>query len=783
MKYYFKSTFLISIILVNAFFLAAQSNSCKRGRGLNAGAINAGVLSTGNSGTGANIDVVYQRCNWTANPDDATKTLKGNITTYFKTIATNVSTINFDFNNTSFNNDSLKVFYHGAACNFSFPATGEDVLNINLPVTLVNIGTLDSITINYKGIPPAASGQALGYQRDVDGVSNNYIYTLSESYEDKDWWPCKADMQDKIDSLDINVTVPSAFWVAANGAMIDSSISGANRTFKFKHRYPIASYLVALGIAKFKRIYLGTQTVGSNNVPFVVNYFPDKTAPVEANILNVMTNNKTVFDTFNVLYGNYPFAKEKTGFYQFGYGGGMEHQTFSAVDGGSLQDDATLAHELGHQWWGDKVTFSTWKDLWLAEGFATYSEVLASEFVSSIGMNWVAQLGGIKSIARSNKSTAIYLTDISNSDSVWKNNNISAVYDRGCMVASMLRALMGDAKYFTACKNYLTDTAIAYKAATTADLQRNMQAQFGENMSKFFNEWIYKKGSPKYTLQWGNVAKKINIKLTQTVSSSGTTGTASTFFPMPVVLKIQDTINGLDTTVVIYHKAVDTLMFSGNGIGAVVTGNIISYQLSFTPNKILFDPQNKTMAIGTVSYAVILPITNIDIVAKKSQDKNQITATVITTDDIEKVELQKSIDGNNFYTVGWMQVISSTDKKQYQLVDESIDFAGVYYRVKMYSANQTVFSKIIFVENKPVEGKIILSPNPAKRFVNIYFTNAKHSATTIQLLDAEGKLIQQKITSDNQARFELVNIAQGVYFISIFSNNKLGETKKLIIEK
>ena len=129
-KHFWQLVFLSVCIFCNSK-VSAQS-ACKRGRGLNAGAINAGVLSTGNSGTGANIDVVYQRCNWTANPDDANKTLKGNITTYFKTIAANVSTINFDFNNNSFNNDSLKVIYHGAACSFSFPTTGEDVLNINL---------------------------------------------------------------------------------------------------------------------------------------------------------------------------------------------------------------------------------------------------------------------------------------------------------------------------------------------------------------------------------------------------------------------------------------------------------------------------------------------------------------------------------------------------------------------------------------------------------------------------------------------------------------------------
>ena len=252
--------------------------------------------------------------------------------------------------------------------------------------------------------------------------------------------------------------------------------------------------------------------------PFVVNLFPGKSSPVETNILNILNNHKLVFATLNNLYGDYPYAKEKHGFYEFGFGGGMEHQTFSGIGGSSFQSNSVLAHELGHQWWGDKVSFATWNHLWLAEGFATYSEILMAEFVPSIGVSYLNKLTSNKSTARSNTNSSIYLNDVSNSNTVWTNDNTSAVYNRGCMVVSMLRALMGDTKFFAGCKNYLNDTALAYKSATTADLQRNMEAQFGENMTNFFTEWIMKKGSPKYTVLWGNVGNKVNLKLTQTVT-------------------------------------------------------------------------------------------------------------------------------------------------------------------------------------------------------------------------------------------------------------------------
>ena len=74
-------------------------------------------------------------------------------------------------------------------------------------------------------------------------------------------------MQDKADSLDINVTVPNTYWVAANGKLVDSAINGANRTFKYKHRYPIATYLVSLGIAKYNRQHRGTVNIAGKDVP------------------------------------------------------------------------------------------------------------------------------------------------------------------------------------------------------------------------------------------------------------------------------------------------------------------------------------------------------------------------------------------------------------------------------------------------------------------------------------------------------------------------------------
>lgn len=571
-------------------------------------------LSAGFSGTGANIDVLYHRVNWTVDPD-AGSNITGVITTYFKTIQPNVSAISFDFIKQSFEN-STSASYHGVNCTVSFPSSGNvNVLNITLPSVIAASNTIDSVTVAYSGIP-IEDGLGGGFVResyiDQFGQLQYYITTLSESYEDRNWWPCKADMQDKVDSMDMHITVPwngaDTFWAAAVGVLTDSAIAGNWRTYTYKTRYPIASYLVFLSAAKFNRYYSSVD-VNETSTPVYWYLLGGKQQSYYTNAIAAMEKINPVLQVFGTRFGDYPFKNEKHGFYD-GLAGaaGMEHQTFSGMATSALTSLTTLNHELAHQWFGDNVTFATWNDLWLAEGFARYGEILAAELVPALGYSAFTRRRGRKNAALSLLNTSAWIPDgnIANSGTIWNTSYGSAIYERGCMIVSMLRTMCGDEKFFTALRNY--QTQLSGKAATTDSLKRFFNEQLGTDISEFFRDYVGGsgygatatggRGNPIYQIKWNSPEQ--NRLLLGVQSQARTAGSNVAYFNGPVTVRAVQYDPPQDTTIVFFDWGSGNLSKAGNGIQPPVSNNLLNYNLSFTPDSLFYDDSARTMSTGSM---------------------------------------------------------------------------------------------------------------------------------------------------------------------------------------
>src|SRR5665213_2792877 len=261
-----KKLFLLLISLLPNFIFAQQtlhdiSNAEKKS--FSNARINPNAQAVDNS------NFIYQRCEWKVDP--AIDYINGKITTYF--IPSSVITqLEFDMS------DSLtcdSVIYHNTHLVFTHLA--GDILQINIPSSLPASIT-DSVSVFYQGRPPST-----GFGSFTSGMHNGtpVMWTLSEPDGAKDWWPCKQNLSDKIDSVDIIVTCPSAYRAASNGLLEHEYFSGNNRIDVWKHRFPIATYLICFAVSNYS-VFTTEVPFGIDTVNVLQYAYPEDSTTAQA---------------------------------------------------------------------------------------------------------------------------------------------------------------------------------------------------------------------------------------------------------------------------------------------------------------------------------------------------------------------------------------------------------------------------------------------------------------------------------------------------------------------
>lgn len=497
-----------------------------------------------------NYNLIYQRCYWEIDP--AVNYISGNIMSYFKPTVTGFSQIQFDLK------DNMKVdsvIYHSSQVQFA--RLPGDLLQIVLPSTL-QLNSQDSVTVYYGG-QPKSDGFGSFVQSEHNGVP--VLWTLSEPYGAKVWWPCKQNLVDKIDSIDIIVKVPQGNRVASNGVLLSEIVSGNDKLFHWRSRYPITTYLVALAVTNY--------TAYSDHVPLqtttlqVLNYvYPESYNSAKAATHYIVD----IIQFFDSLLVEYPFAKEKYGHAQFGWGGGIEHQTMSFMVGFS---QALMAHECAHQWFGDYITCGSWEDIWLNEGFATFFEWLVVERVDR--NNWNTGLPSIIRDITSQPGGSVRCDDTTQVGRIF-NGRLS--YSKGAFLLRMLRWKLGDQIFFNTLKTYLQDPALKNGYAKTPQLIKHFETGSGKDLSVFFDQWYYKQGYPSYRVFWSQSGSEVSFTVTQTQSHASVS-----FFEMPVALKFVG--QNSDTAVIFDH---------------LYSGQSMSFRVSFPVSRLYFDPELKLLS-------------------------------------------------------------------------------------------------------------------------------------------------------------------------------------------
>jgi len=435
------------------------------------------AMEKAGDGPDRGYDLNYHRLELSVDP--AVRSITGSVTHYFTALA-DLSALNFDLAGPLIVSE---VLYHGVAITFT---RTDDLLSIELPATLPQ-SQRDSLTINYSGVPPN-SGFGSFVQSAHQGAP--ILWTLSEPYGARDWWPCKQDLEDKADSLDVLVTVPLGHRVASNGLLISETPTDPEHVrFHWRHRYPIAYYLVAFAATNY--------TVYSEVVPLpegpveVLNYvFPEGLASAQEQTPDIIPQ----MQLFSALFGPYPFASEKYGHAQFLWGGGMEHQTMSFMGGFYYE---LLAHELAHHWFGNTVTCGSWEDIWLNEGFATYLAMLCYERLQPD--EWPNVREERHRIATSAPDGSVLCTDTTSVGRIFSSR---LSYVKGAYLLHMLRWTCGEEAFFAGCRNYLNDPALRFASALTPQFMAHMEQASGRDLTEFFADWYTGEGFPSYTITW-----------------------------------------------------------------------------------------------------------------------------------------------------------------------------------------------------------------------------------------------------------------------------------------
>ncbi len=529
------------------------------------------------SGAGQNFDVKYHRLDLKVDP--SVRRISGAVTTYFKAVSALVE-ISFDLDET------LKVdsvIHRGAKATFTQLAP-DKTLRINANAT-VQGGVLDSVTVYYGGVP-ATTGFG-SYNQRLRNNTTPETWTLSEPYGGRDWWPGKMDLTDKVDSIDVIVTTPPQYRVASNGLLVrEINLNANNKLYHWKHRYPIANYLVCFAVTNYDQ-YIDKAPLSRGDTMNLLNYvYPEKKAESQ----QWSWKSANAMRLYDSLFIEYPFKKEKYGHAMFGWGGGMEHQTMSFMV--NLTDAGLMAHELAHQWFGDRVTCGSWSDIWLNEGFATYLTGLYYQYVEPLyWINWRKDALGNATIPTSG---SVFCTDTTDINRIF---NPQLSYNKGAYVLHTLRWKVGDTAFFKGVRNYLNDPTLAYGFARTADLKRHIEATSGQNLTEFFNDYFYGQGYPSYTISGcqGDIVNRLSIRVQQTTSN-----TSVPLFEMPIPIKLIRKNGGKDTTIVLNVTSNDQYFN-------------VTHNLNTLVDSVAFDPEYRILSKNNkVNWSLCLPTQEID---------------------------------------------------------------------------------------------------------------------------------------------------------------------------
>jgi aminopeptidase N len=354
----------------------------------------------------------------------------------------------------------------------TFTHEGQEL--IITPRTGIRSGSTFNVVVGYAGTPTVVTdpdSSVEGWVPTDDGA-----FVVGEPQGSPGWYPVNDNPRDKA-TYDFGVSVPAGLTVMANGVLVSHVTSGGRTTWVWHESDPMASYLSTATLGRF------ILTIGAaGGVPSYVAVDPQLPSG------NVLRKLPEIVDFYSSIYGPYPFTAAGAivdSARVVGYS--LETQTKPVFD--RMPDETTLAHETSHMWFGDSATLTQWPDIWLHEGFATWSEWIWSEHEGNASAhqlfehyyNTPAKQTWFWTPPPGDPGTPVFLFD-------------GTIYVRGAMTLQALREKVGDLTFFQIMRDWAAQNR--HGNVTTAQFIELSEQLSGMNLDHFFDVWLYQPDKP-----------------------------------------------------------------------------------------------------------------------------------------------------------------------------------------------------------------------------------------------------------------------------------------------
>ena len=433
-----------------------------------------------------------------------------------------------------------KVLMNGQEVSFVHQ---NDLLDI-LPIDC----TCNSVEIFYGGVTPTALNPPWtgGFTWEIDLLENHWMGLSSQGEGAKIFMPAlDHPSSEPSQGVDLFFTVEKPYFVASNGRLLEKIEEGDLVTYHWATDYPINNYGINFTLGVFHEAHTLYRSISGQEVMMQVFVLQEDRLKAEA-LLEVL---KVSTATHEKYFGAFPFPNDKIAVVETPYLG-MEHQTINAygnnfqfVPKGKVQYDWLLHHELGHEWFGNKMSVGDWADMWIHEGFTAFGDWLFYEEHggSEAYFNQVASV--IQSLPHSKPV-------VSPPNSTEEEAYHGEIYSKGAAVVHGLRGILGDDVFFPMLKAFNNDERFIYQnQVTTQDFIDFVNAYTSQNLSEFLNYYlktteipevnIKKKGKSGYLVSLKGIDFKIPVEIqTSNGLEKISLGSKPTFVPSSSKVKV-----------------------------------------------------------------------------------------------------------------------------------------------------------------------------------------------------------------------------------------------------